>query len=295
MSTQRLTPPRIRRRMATILTILLAGAAGSASAQWFGYPSPRAPRTADGQVDLAAPTPRLANGRPDLSGVWMTGEPACVIRGVLPLGELIKLLPPSRKCPPTTATFSRQSVNMGIDIPGGLPYQPWLAALVDERTANQSIDDPHIRCLPDLFVRAYGLPHYLKFVQTPDLLLMLNEYNGVYRQVFTDGRPLPEDPNPSWQGYSTAAWSGDTLVIDSIGFRDDLWVDWAGSMITSAAKLRERIRRPDFGHLEIEVTVDDPKAYTRPWTVALRQQFAPDTELIDEICAEGERFVQKLK
>jgi hypothetical protein len=225
----------------------------------------------------------------------MTAEPACVIRGVLSLQELVKLLPPTRQCPPRTATFSRQSINIGIDIPGGLPYQPWLATLVDQRTANQSIDDPHIRCLPDSPVRAYGLPHYLKFVQTPDLLLMLNEYNGTYRQVFTDGRALPQNPNPSWQGYSTAAWSGDTLVIESNGFRDDVWIDWAGSMVTEAGRIRERIRRPDFGHLEIEVTVDDPKAYTQPWTVTLRQQFAPDTELIDEICAEGERFVQKLK
>jgi hypothetical protein len=135
----------------------------------------------------------------------------------------------------------------------------------------------------------------LKFAQSPDLLLMLNEYNAVYRQVFTDGRRLPEAPNPSWQGYSVAAWSGDTLVIDSIGFRDDLWIDWDGSVITEAAKVRERIRRPDFGHLEIEVTVDDPKAYSKPWTVTLRQQFAPDTELIDEICAEGEKFAQQLK
>jgi hypothetical protein len=214
---------------------------------------------------------------------------------VLSLEELVKLLPPSRKCPPRTATFSRQSINIGIDIPGGLPYQPWLAALVAERTKNQSIDDPHIRCVPDSPVRAYGLPHYVKFTHTPDLLLMLNEYNASYRQVFTDGRALPENPNPSWQGYSTAAWSGDMLVIESNGFRDDTWIDWAGSMVTEAGRIRERIRRPDFGHLEIEVTVDDPKAYTRPWTVTLRQQFAPDTELIDEICAEGERFAQKLK
>jgi hypothetical protein len=186
--------------------------------------------------------------------------------------------------------MSRQGFNMGIDLPGGLPYQPWLAALVQKRTASLAVDDPHIRCLPDTFLRAYGLPHYLKFVQTPSILVMLNEMNGVYRQVFTDGRPLPNDPNPSWQGYSTASWSGDTLVVDSIGFRDDLWIDWDGSVITESAKLRERIRRPDFGHLEIEVTVDDPKAYTKPWTVTLRQQFASDTELIDEICAENEKF-----
>ncbi len=288
--------PHLQKRLMTTLAIVvMAGAWGSLAAQWFQFPSPRAPRAANGDVDLTAAAPRLATGRADLSGVWMTAEPACVIRGTLPVSELLKIIPASAKCPPRTASFSRQSFNLGIDMPGGLPYQPWLAKLVDERTANQAIDDPHIRCLPDLFLRAYGLPHYLKFVQTPDLLVMLNEYNGVYRQVFTDGRPLPEAPNPSWQGYSTGTWSDDTLVIDTIGFRDDLWIDWGGSVITESAKVRERIRRPNFGYLEIEVTVDDPKAYTKPWTVTLRQQFASDTELIDEICAEGERFVQKLK
>jgi hypothetical protein len=191
--------------------------------------------------------------------------------------------------------MSRQGFNMGVDLPGGLPYQPWVAALVQERTGNQAKDDPHIKCLPDQFLRAYGLPHYLKFVQTAYVLVMLNEMNGVYRQVFTDGRPLPKDPNPSWQGYSSATWSGDTLVVDTIGFRDDLWIDWDGSVITEAAKVRERIRRPDFGHLEIEVTIDDPKAYTKPWTVTLRQQFAADIELIDEICAENEKSSEHLK
>lgn len=292
----RATWPRLRHwDICVVAAALVAAASGSAAAQWFNQPSPRAPRTASGAVDLTAPTPRLANGKPDLSGVWMAAEPICVIRGTAPVGELLKLNPASRTCPPRTASFSRQSINLGIDMPGGLPYQPWLAALVEQRTANQAIDDPHIRCLPDVFLRAYGLPHYLKFAQSPDLLLMLNEYNAVYRQVFSDGRRLPEGPNPAWQGYSVATWSGDTLVIDSIGFRDDLWIDWDGSVITEAAKVREQIRRPDFGHLEIEVTVDDPKAYTRPWSVTLRQQFAPDTELIDEICAEGEKFARQLK
>ena len=288
--------PRTMRRAVTSLTvILMAAASGSLDAQWFDHPSPGAPRTSSGAVDLSAPTPRLPNGRPDLSGVWMTAEPLCVLRGTAPVSEVLKLNPPERKCPPRTASFSRQSINIGIDMPGGLPYQPWLAKLVAERTANQAIDDPHIRCLPDNFIRAYGLPHYLKFVQTPGLLVMLNEYNGIYRQVFTDGRPLPKNPNPSWQGYSIGAWAGETLVIDSIGFRDDSWIDWGGSVITEAARVQERIRRTDFGHLEIEVAIDDPRAYTRPWTVTLRQQFGADTELIDEICAEGERFTQKLK
>ena len=139
------------------------------------------------------------------------------------------------------------------------------------------------------------MPHLLKFVQTPGLLVMLNEMNAGYRQVFTDGRPFPDDPTPSWQGYSSAKWEGDTLVIDSNGFRDDIWIDWNGSVITSIAKVRERIRRPDFGHLEIEVTVDDPKAYTKPWTVTLKQQIAVDTELVDEICLENEKSYERMQ
>src|SRR4030095_6047246 len=274
--------PHIETGVRTLLTLVIfVGASVSIGAQWFAVPTPRAPRTANGDVDLTAATPRLANGKPDLSGVWMTAEPLCVIRGTAPISELLKMNPPTRKCTPLPGSFSRQSINLGIDMPGGLPYQPWLAKLVDERTKNQATDDPHIRCLPDFFLRAYGLPHYLKFVHTPDLLVMLNEYNGTYRQVFTDGRRLPVAPNPSWQGYSTATWSDDMLVVDSIGFRDDLWIDWDGSMISESAKVRERIRRPDFGPLREEGTVCGPEAYSKPWTVTLRQQFAADTELID--------------
>jgi len=186
----------LRLVIAALAVVFVGGALAPLRAQWFNYPSTRAPRTPAGAVDLSAAAPRLTNGKPDLSGVWMTAEPACVIRGTLPVSDLRKLIPPSLKCPVRQASFSRQSFNMGIDMPDGFPYQPWLAALVDKRTANQAIDDPHIRCQPDLFLRAYGLPHYLKFIQTPDLLVMLNEYNGIYRQVFSDGRPLPKDPNP---------------------------------------------------------------------------------------------------
>ena len=280
---------------AAAIVLVVVAATGAASAQWFKYPTPGAPRLSNGQVNLSAPAPRLANGKPDLSGVWMTGEPACGVGGPVSVSELVRLAPPSIKCPLRGATMSRHGFNMGVDLPGGLPYQPWLAELVQKRIADQAQEDPHIKCLPDLFLRAYGLPHYLKFVQTPNLLVMLNEMNGLYRQVFTDRRPLPNDPNPSWQGYSSANWSGDTLVVDSIGFRDDLWIDWDGSVITESAKVRERIRRPDFGHLEIEVTVDDPKAYTKPWTATLRQQLAADVELVDEICAENEKFSQHAK
>ena len=287
----------LRRHAFAILGTLLLST--PLAAQWFKYPTAGVPRKADGTVNMAAPTPRLADGKPDLSGLWMTGEPN------RPTGALSSpatqaaagAAPVAADKPgdPTAITASRHMANIGVDIPGGLPYQPWLVPIVKERTANNAVGDPHIRCLPDNFLRAYGLPHMLKFVHTPSLLIVLNEMNAGYRQVFTDARPLPVNPNPTWQGYSSAKWSGDTLVIDTIGLRDDTWIDWNGSVLTESAKVREQIRRPDFGHLEIQVTVDDPKAYTKPWNVTLKQRIVVDTELIDEICLENEQFLQHVK
>jgi hypothetical protein len=272
---------------AAVAVAMLVASMGSdrLAAQWVNNPTPGVPRNADGKVNMTAPAPRMANGKPDLSGIWMTAEPNRGNgRGTQPPANV-----PDEPGNQQNITASRQMRDIGVDI-GGLPYQPWVIPIVKERTANEAIDDPHIRCLPDNFLRAYGLPHLLKFVHSPQLLLVLNEMNAGYRQVFTDGRPLPKDPNPSWQGYSSATWSGDTLVVDTIGLRDDTWIDWNGSVLTEAAKVREEIRRPDFGHLEIKVTVDDPKAYTKPWTVTLKQRIVVDTELIDEICLENEKF-----
>jgi hypothetical protein len=231
-------------------------------------------------VDLSAAAPRLADGKPDLSGIW-TSDEAATRPNVTPN--------------PRDASASRQMINIGVDLPGGLPYQPWLAALVKQRWSNQAKDDPHVRCFPDNFLRSYGTPHLQKFVHSPKLLIVLNEWNAGYRQIFTDARALPEDPNPSWQGFSSAKWSGDTLVIDTIGIRDDTWIDWNGSVVTEAAKVREQIRRPDFGHLEIQVTVDDPKAYTKPWTITIKQRIVVDSELIDEICLENEHDLKHMK
>jgi hypothetical protein len=251
------------------------------AAQWVRYPTAGVPRKTDGNVDMSATAPRMVDGKPDFSGTWTSDEVDPRRPGV----------PPN----PHDATTSRRMVNLGVELPGGLPYQPWLTPLVKQRMANQAKDDPHIRCLPDNFLRAYGMPHLLKFVHTPNLLVVLNEWNAGYRQVFADGRPMPEDPTPSWQGYSSAKWSGDTLVIDTIGLRDDSWIDWNGSVLTEKAKVREQIRRPDFGHLEIQVTVDDPKAYTKPWTVMIKERIIVDTELIDEICLENEQDIKHMK
>jgi hypothetical protein len=252
--------------------------------QWLKYPTAGVPRTAEGKPNLTAPTPRSPDGRPDFSGIWLTADTMC--------GRAQD--PESLVCGPELP-MGIKGINFGLGLPGGLPYQPWLAALVKKRTAENSKDDPHVRCLPDTFLRAYSLPHLLKFVQTPSLLVMLDEMNASYRQVFTDGRPLPIDPTPSWQGYSSAKWDGDTLVVNSNGFRDDLWIDWNGSVITSNAKVEERLRRPDYGHLEVAVTVDDPTAYTKPWSATLHQRIALNTELVDEICLENEKSMPRMK
>jgi len=290
-------------RIISLVTLGTLFAAVPLTAQWLKYPTPGVPRKADGSVNMAAPAPRLASGKPDLSGVWTTAEPnrrtaPTVLSGPANQGPAGPRDAPSvNDAPgdPTQITASRQMANIGVDIPGGLPYQPWLIPIVKERTANNAKDDPHIKCLPDNFLRAYGLPHLLKFVHTPSLLVMLNEMNAGYRQIFADGRPFPEDPTPSWQGYSSAKWSGDTLVVDTIGLRDDTWIDWNGSVLTESAKVREEILRPDFGHLEIRVTVDDPKAYSKPWTVTLRQRIVVDADLIDEVCLENEKSLQYIK
>ena len=257
---------------------------GTAAAQWLKYPTAGVPKTAEGKPNLSAPTPRTPDGKPDFSGIWLTDNTNC------PPSQNPEILVCGSELP-----MGKEGINMGVSLPGGLPYQPWLAALVKKRTADNAKDDPHVICLPDTFLRAYSLPHLLKFVQTPGLLVMLDEMNANYRQVFTDGRPLPEDAVPSWQGYSSARWEGDTLVVNSAGFRDDLWIDWNGSVITTAAKVQERIRRSDYGHLEVGVTVDDQKAYTRPWTVTLHQRLALNTELVDEICLENEKSSRRMK
>jgi len=266
---------------ATLIVLAVPLASTRLNAQWVNYPTAGVPRKADGKVDMTAAAPRTADGKPDLSGVWTSDEVDPRKPGV----------PPN----PHDATTSRRMINLGVDLPGGLPYQPWLASLVKDRKANNATDDPHVRCFPDNFLRAYGMPHLLKFVQTPGLLVVLNEWDAGYRQVFTDARPLPMDPNPELQGYSAAKWSGDTLVIDTIGISNGTWIDWNGSELTEAAKVREQMRRPDFGHLEIQVTVEDPKAYTKPWTVMIKERLIVDTELIDEICLENERSLKHMK
>jgi len=253
--------------------LLLTLIAASASAQWLSYPTAGVPKTAAGAPNLAAPTPRTADGKPDLSGLW--GNMCPTAKGPV-------------MCAPEVAV-PQVFGDIGRGVKGGLPYQPWAVELVKARKAENGKDDPTSHCLPGGVAKLHTAALLRKIVQVPGLVVFLSERNASYRQIFTDGRPLPADPNPSWNGYSSGHWDGDTLVIESNGFKEGQWLDRAGSPLTESAKMTEKLRRPNYGTLEIELTVDDPKAYTKPWTIDLKQSIILNTELLDYICAENEK------
>ena len=273
----------MRRVCVGFVLIAIIGLPAIGFTQWLRYPTADVPRKGDGTPNLTAPAPRLADGKPDFSGLWHVA-----LRN--PCNAAL-----NRFSGCTEIGGSPLARDLGVNLPGGLPYQPWAAEIVKQRAADDSRDDPHVRCLPDNPPRHWGLPHLNKLVHTPKLLVVLYEVNAMYRQIFTDGRPLPEDPTPGWNGYSTARWEGDTLVVQTIGFRDSLWIDLHGSPMSDAAKMTERLRRPNYGTLDVEITVDDPKVYTRPWTVRMDQVIELDTDLIDEFCLENEKSYERMQ
>ena len=264
--------------------ILLASFAPAVFAQWPAFPTPGVPRTADGKPNLTGPAPRTADGKPDLSGVWQytrpvgspapapTAQPASATNDIVPLAVRLS-----------------QLWNLGASFPDGLPFQPWAAELHRQRVASNSKDNPDAHCLPLglMQLHTHGQPR--KMVQTPGVIVIIYEANAGLRQIFTDGRPQPKDVEPWWFGYSTGKWEGDTLAVETTNLRDLGWLDVEGSPITTSGRILERFRRIDYGHLEIEVTIDDPKAYTKPWTVTVHQRIMPDTDLIEFICQENNK------
>jgi len=244
------------------------------AAQWIHYPDPAIPRLANGKPNLAAPAPRTAGRKPDLSGIWRLQPAGCGLEDL--------------SCAEENNRAS-EFINIAARLKDDLPYQAWTAELVRKRGEGLGKDDPVALCQPAGALRLLTYPPYRKIIQNPGLLVILSERDVSYRQIFTDGRPLPKDPNPTWNGYSIGKWEGDALVVETIGFRDGTWLDRKGNPITEAARMTERFRRVNFGNLEIEVTIDDPKAYTKPWTVKLHQMLVPDTELLDYYCQENEK------
>jgi hypothetical protein len=237
--------------VATFALLVVSGVDGDA--QWLNYRTPGVPRTADGKVDLAAPAPRTSDGKPDLSGVWKSPN------------------------------ADRLEANIAQG-PNAGAVQPSAQALFDKRLGDVRADSPRARCLP-LSVPFHNVFDLLRIVQTPALTVVMYEApNSVFRTVFTDGRELPADPNPTWLGYSIGRWDGDTLVITSSGFNDLGWLDFGGHPQSSMLRLTERLHRRDFGHIDVQMTLDDPKVFTRPITVATQLVLQPDTELLESFC-----------
>lgn len=271
---------------AAALTAVLTVLAAPARAQWPPYPTPNVPKTADGKPDLTGPVPRTAAGHPDLSGIW-SNEPGA--SGGAPPGKT----PPKPVKPPPGQPPRATFFDIGANLPDGLPLRPWAKALKEKRMAAHDKDNPDAHCLPLGYMQFHLHPQPRKIIQTPQEIVIIYESNYGLRQIFTDGRPLPNnDPEPWWYGYSVGHWDGDTLVVKSTDFRDGGWLDVHGSPLTDKATITERFRRVDFGHLNIDVTIDDPKAYTKPFTVRVKQRIMLNTNLIEFICNENEQSSQ---
>jgi hypothetical protein len=242
----------IRLAGAAALAVLAPLLSTTVAAQWLKYPTPGTPRLSDGSPNMTAPTPRTADGKPDLSGVW---------RGAGPLYRF----------------------NIAEDLKPE-DIQPWAEALFLKRVRDSRKDSPLARCLP-VSVPFHNFFNLTRIVQTPGFVVILYESpNSPHRTVFTDGRDLPKDANPTWLGYSVGRWEGDTLIVTSAGFNDKGWLDSAGHPQTESLRITERLRRRDFGHMDFDMTIDDPKVFTRPFTVKRERVLAPDTDLLEDVC-----------
>ena len=251
-----------------LLTIaLLAVATAPLPAQWLNYPTPGAPRRPDGKPNLSAPAPRTADGRPDLSGIWAAecaiyGRDDCFVRSLF--FDLAKDLKPDE-----------------------VQMTPWASAIQQQREARNHVDDPYGYCMPPGTPRINFAGAPFRILQTPQVTALLYETvaSMTFRQVFTDGRPLPSAGEPTWLGYSVGRWDGDTFVVDTTGFRDGGWLDTRkGRPHSDALRVTERFRRVDYGRLDLTVTITDPKAFVKPWTFSAPLTLLPDTSLIESFC-----------
>lgn len=263
--------------------IMLGATLGCADAQWLNYPTSGIPRTRDGKPDLSARTPRGRDGKPLLSGLWQTESAP---------GDVLARLIPDATNGAGEEPLSQYFINILSDFkPEQEPLRPAAAALYRQRAKDFARVSPLPRCLPEGMPLVEMAPAPYKIVETPGLTFMLYERGTTFRQVYTDGRKLPVDPQPAWMGYSVGQWQGDSFVVETNGFNDRGWLDARGHTHSEATRLTERFHRMDFGHLEVQLTVDDPQTYTRPFTVTLKQKLMPDTDLLEYSCAENEKDV----
>jgi hypothetical protein len=272
--------PAMRTRATIVGILLFAGLIPQVNAQWLNYRDPRTPRTKDGKPDLIAPAPRL-NGKPDFSGLWLA-ERATDREYEAVLGKSFTSLQVD------TYDISKYALNVFWGIkPEEEPLRPEAAAIYKQRQGRPD-DYPHVRCLPG------GIPIALmvftfKIIQTPHEIVMLSESADPPREIHTDGRPLPKDPNPTWMGYAVGRWEGDTLVIETSGFTDRAWIDAFGHPRSESMHITEKYRRRDFGHMDMEITFNDPTFYTRPFGFKTQLNLIPDSDLLEYVCAENEK------
>ena len=289
----------------------------SIAAQWPKYQDSGVPRDAKGAVLMNAAPPRMPDGTPDFSGMWvradrdpLPSEIAGIVgdregrggRGAAPpaiaIEPLIAPFPPDPSSPPLATFFE-----IGANIPGGLSFTPWAAELRKQRMATNDKDNPDANCMPMGFPQFHMQPQPRKIIQTPKVIVIAYEANYGLRYIYTDGRKLPTqgEPQPWWYGYSVGHWEGETLVVDTNNMRGaesgpyDGWLDVRGSPYSEQATFTERFRRPIFGKLEIDVTLEDPKAYTKPVTVRINQRVMVDEEPIEFICNENQQFRRRVK
>jgi hypothetical protein len=248
----------MRQRAITPALVVLVVVAASARAQWLTVPTPGIPRTADGRPDLNAPAPRTADGKPDLSGIWQT----------------------------PTGRYLRNLAADGVEV----RMHPWAEKLYKERLANEGRDRPSASCLPHSVTDFTSHATPRRVIQVPGLVVFLFEAYHTFRQIHTDGRPLPIDPEPAWDGYSVGRWDGDTLVVETIGINEKSWLDDSGHPHSDALRVTERFRRPTFGRIDVAITIDDPKAYLKPWTANFHWEYMPDTELLGWACLNNKYF-----
>jgi hypothetical protein len=265
--------PRVAVLGIVLGSALLAPAAG---AQWLNHPTPGLPTLPDGTPNLRAPAPRAADGIPDLSGIWAArcgvyGRDGCFAPGSL-FFDLAQRLKPEDVQP-----------------------TPWAAAIQQQRSSRNHVDDPYGYCLPPGTPRIDFGGGPFRIVQTPQVTVLLYEtlVSTTFRQVFTDGRRLPEPTAPSWLGYSIGRWDGDAFVVETTGFRDGGWLDTLKARTHSdALRVTERFRRVDFGRMDLTITIDDPKAYLKPWTITTALEFQPNTDLVETACDGHEKTME---
>jgi len=271
-----------------VCVALLAGVSvGGLHAQWINYPDPRIPRLPNGKPNLSAPAPRAWDGKPDLSGVWhpetLTREEMKRVLNDPTLGDVSV---PGME-PETTSLFARDITYQNK--PGEVVLTPEGQAKAEEYRIAGGARLAE-RCLPLGMPRAVLLSEVEKIIQAPGEIVILHELDGgMARQIYTDGRPLPTDPVPSWQGYSTGRWEGETLVVQTIGFNGRSPIDGGRHPRSEAMKVTERMHRRDVGHLDVEMTFDDAKYYTKPFTVKITYLLQPDTDILEYVCNENEK------